>query len=234
MLKPKPVILIACFLVLVASLAFPTAPVLLLSTLLLALLYHRGDIALLKSAWMMLRRMRWFLFSILVIYCWFTPGTPLVHGVLLSGWLPSVEGVSSGLQRVLALVLVIASVNLLLRSLSQMQLLAAIYLLARPLQLIGIKAEVVALRMTLVLETMAEAQDLIATHLPEKGRIPRKASGVGLLAADIFRHVVERASEEKPREVILPPVERPPLAQWLLPVMLWAIFYVSGLLWMHV
>jgi len=234
MLKPKPVILIACFLVQVASLAFPSVPVLLLSTLLLALLYHRSDITFLQSAWMMLHRMRWFLFSILVIYCWFTPGTPLVHGMLFSGWLPSVEGVSSGLQRVLALVLVIASVNLLLRSLSQTQLLAAIYLLVRPLQLIGIKAEVIALRMTLVLETMAAAQDLIATHLPEQGRIPRKARGVGLLAADIFHHVVERASEEKPREVILPPVERPPLAQWLIPVMLWAIFHVSGLLWMHV
>jgi len=231
MLKPQPVILITCFLVFVAALAFPAPPVLLLATLLLALLYCCVGRGHLHSAWVMLRRMRWFLFSILFVYCWFTPGTPLIQWSLLNAWLPTAEGLSSGLQRVMALVLVIASVNLLLRSLSREQLLAAIYFLVRPLQVIGIKAEVVALRMILVFETMSEAQQMMSHHLPEKGRIPRQLDSIGLLAARVFHAVTERARQTKQREVILPAPETPPLIQWCLPMVLWIVLYFSRELW---
>ncbi len=230
MLKPQPVILIACFLVFVVTLAFPSLSILLLSALGLALFYSRFGGAHLHSAWMMLRRMRWFLFSILLVYCWFTPGTPIIQWPAWSAWLPTIEGVSSGLQRVLALILVIVAVNLLLRALSRDQLLSAIYFFARPLQVVGVKAEVVALRTVLVFDAMSEVQAMMAHHLPDKRQIPRQLDSVGLLAARVFHAVTERAIKTPQHEVLLPQTDAPPAIQWCLPVALWAAFYFIGLL----
>ena len=229
-MKFHPVILIVSFLVFVAMLAFPAPAVLLISSLLLLLFYVRGD-GHFRPAIVMLRRMRWFLFSILIIFCWFTPGVPIVSWSALSGWLPTVEGLSSGLLRVMALVLVIASVNLLLRSLSRDELLAAIYFIVQPLRLIGVRAEKVALRMTLVFDAMGEVQTMMSHHLPGKGHVPRRLDGIGQLASNVLSAVIERAGEVRQKEIVLPVLDRPPGMQWFVPVLLWAIFYFSGSLW---
>ncbi|MCF6323850.1 MAG: hypothetical protein L3J89_05925 [Gammaproteobacteria bacterium] len=232
MVKLHPVILIVSFLVFVAMLAFPVPSALFISLLLLVLLYLRDGGAHVHSALVMLRRMRWFLLSILLIFFWLTPGTPVIQWPALSVWLPTNEGLSGGLLRVVALVLVIASVNLLLRSLSRQELLTAIYFLAQPLQLIGVKAELVALRMTLVFDAMGEVQQMVTQYLPEKGHVPRRLDRMGLLASGVLNAVIERAGQAPQEEVIvLPALERPPLLQWCLPILLWGLFYISGLVW---
>jgi energy-coupling factor transporter transmembrane protein EcfT len=231
MVKFHPVILIVSFLVFVAMLAFPDGPALLISSLILLSLYLRDGGAHFRSALVMLRRMRWFLFSILFVFCWFTPGTPVVQWSALSGWLPTVEGLSSGLLRVSALILVIASVNLLLRSLSRDELLAAIYFLASPLTLVGVRAEKVAVRMMLVFDAMAEAQAITASYRPEKGQITRRLDSIGQLASNVFSAVVERAENAQQKSMVLPVLERPQVFQWSLPLLLWGVFYFSGLFW---
>ncbi|MBL1259473.1 MAG: hypothetical protein COB33_002945 [Thiotrichaceae bacterium] len=229
MVKLHPVILMVSFLVFVAMLAFPAPSALFISSLLLALLYLRDGGAHLSSALVMLRRMRWFLLSILLIFCWLTPGTPVIQWPALSGWLPTHEGISSGLLRVMALVLVIGSVNLLLSSLSRQELLTAIYFLARPLQLIGVKAEKVALRMTLVFDAMAEVQQMVTQYLPEKGHVPRRLDSMGLLASSVLNAVIARAGQAPQEEVVvLSALERPPLWQWCLPILLWGLFTSAG------
>jgi len=232
MAKLHPVILIVSFLVFVAMLAFPVPFTLFISSLLLIPFYLRDGGAHVRPALVMLRRMRWFLLSILLLFCWLTPGTPIIQWTALSGWLPTNEGLSSGLLRVVALVLVIASVNLLLRSLSRQALLSAIYFLARPLQLVGVKAEMVALRMTLVFDAMGEVQQMVAQHLPEKDHVPRRLDDIGVLASGVLTAVIERAGQAPQEEVVvLPVLERPPLLQWFLPILLWGFFYISGLVW---
>lgn len=231
MVKIHPVILIVCFLVFVALLAFPEPPTLLFSSLLVVFLYWINGGSYLASALVMLRRMRWFLCSILIVYCWFTPGEPIFQWPEIAAWLPTDEGLLSGAQRVLALVLVIAGVNLLLKQLSRAQLLAAIYLLSKPLQPFGIKAETVALRMVLVIDTVAEAQVLMSSSLPARNETPRKLAFFGVLAARIFGSVIERAENMAPHEISLPVVEKPPLVQWFLPLVLWGGFYINALLW---
>jgi len=72
MVKLHPVILIVSFLVFVAMLAFPTPSALFISALLLILFYLRDGGAHVHPALVMLRRMRWFLLSILLIFCWLT------------------------------------------------------------------------------------------------------------------------------------------------------------------
>ncbi len=231
MVKIHSVILIVCFLVFVALLAFPAPPALLISVLFLIFLYRRDGGEHFSAALMMLRRMRWFLFSILIVYCWFTPGEPLVQSTAVDSWLPTYEGMISGIQRIIALAIVIASVSLLLRSLSRQQLLAAIHFLARPLQIIGVKPETVALRMILVFDAMSEVQAMMSHYLPEKGRAPRQLDRIGGLAADIFRAVVIRAKQAPPHEVALPAIDAPPVIQWSYPLALWGCFYLSGMWW---
>lgn len=231
-MKLHPVILIVSFLVFVAMLAFPAPSALFISALLLILFYLRDGGAHVHPALVMLRRMRWFLLSILLIFCWLTPGTPVIQWPVLSAWLPTNEGLSSGLLRVVALILVIASVNLLLRSLSRQELLTAIYFLARPLQLVGVKAEKVALRMMLVFDAMGEVQQIVTQYIPEKDHVPRHLDRMGLLASGVLSAVIERAGQASQEEVVvLPVLERPPLLQWCLPILLWGFFYISELIW---
>jgi len=230
--KLHPVILVASFLVFVAMLAFPVPSTLFVSSLLLILLYLRDGGAHVRPGLVMLRRMRWFLLSILVVFCWLTPGTPVMQWPALSVWLPTNEGLSSGLLRVVALVLVITSVNLLLQSLSRQELLTAIYFLARPLRLVGVKAELVALRMMLVFDAMGEVQQMVTQYLPEKGHVPRHLDSIGLLASGVWNSVIERAGKvHQETVVVLPMLERAPLWQWCLPILLWGFFYISGLVW---
>ncbi len=232
MVKLHPVILIVNFLVFMAMLAFPAPSALFICSLLLILLYLRDGGAHVRPALVMLRRMRWFLLSILFVFCWLTPGTPIIQWPALSVWLPTNEGISSGLLRVAALVLVIASVSLLLRSLSRQELLTAIFFLARPLQLVGVKAETVALRMMLVFDAMGEVQQIVTQYIPEKGHVPRRLDRMGLLASGVLSAVTERAGQAAQEEiVVLPALERPPLLQWCLPILLWGLFYISGLVW---
>ncbi len=228
-----PAVLITCFLVLVSALAFSTPSTLLLSTLLMIFLYSRDGGAYFHSALVMLRRMRWFLFSILIVYCWFTPGEPLLQWAVLEAWLPTYEGFLSGMQRVIALAIVIASVNLLLCTLSREQLLSAILFLVRPLWIIGVKPEMVALRMVLVFDAMAEAQLIISQHIPEKGKIPRQLDEIGKLSATVFSAVVERAKNTPPHEVALSMMATPPVFQWIYPLMLWGVLSFTGMLWVQ-
>ncbi len=231
MVKIHAAVLIVCFLVFVAVLAFPSPPTLLFSGLLLTLLYGLCGRGHLYPALIMLRRMRWFLFSILIVYSWFTPGESLFQWPALAAWLPTYEGLLSGMQRVFSLAMVIVSVSLLLRSLSRTQLLGAIWLLARPLQIIGIKPEMIALRMVLVMDAMSEVKSLMSHYLPKKGQTPRKLDKVGELAAGLFNAVTARAQQATQRDVVLPYVERPPLIQWLLPLLLWVGFSLIKLWW---
>jgi len=230
MVNIHPAILIACFLVLVSILAFSTPSTLLLATLLMASLYGWNGGAYLRAALVMLRRMRWFLFSILIVYCWFTPGEPLLQWAAPESWLPTYEGLLSGMQRVIALAIVIASVNLLLCSLSREQLLAAIYFLITPLKIVAIKPEKVALRMVLVFDAMAEVQLIMSQYLPEKGKIPRQLNEIGMLSATVFNAVVERGKSTQSHEVSLLAMKRPSVIQWSYPLMLWSVFYLAGML----
>ena len=100
----------------------------------------------------MLRRLRWFFISILIMFSWFTPGDPLSWLQFMGSLAPSTEGILLGLQRIAALVLIVLAVGVLLQSTSRDQLLGAIYWLARPFGVFGLSRELLAVRTTLVLE----------------------------------------------------------------------------------
>ena len=103
-----------------------------------------------KQLLSLLRRTRWILFSLLLIYAYTTPGTALWAplGVLS----PTHEGLLDGLLQLGRLVSVLSGLAILLELLPQTQLISGLYSLAYPLRWLGLSRERIAVRLALTLE----------------------------------------------------------------------------------
>lgn len=98
----------------------------------------------------LLRRTRWILFSLLLIYAYTTPGTALLAqlGVIS----PTREGLLDGMLQLGRLVSVLSGLAILLALLTQTQLISGLYSLAYPLRWLGVSRERIAVRLALTLE----------------------------------------------------------------------------------
>jgi energy-coupling factor transport system permease protein len=98
---------------------------------------------------LLVRRTRWILLSLFVIYAYTSQGTPLwaQFGVFS----PAAEGMAAGFVQLLRLLAVLAGLSVLLSLLSQSQLMAGLYTLARPLVFTGMSRERFAARLALTL-----------------------------------------------------------------------------------
>jgi energy-coupling factor transport system permease protein len=103
-----------------------------------------------KQLLSLLRRTRWILFSLLLIYAYTTPGAALwaVLGVVS----PTREGLLDGLLQLGRLVSVLSGLAILLELLPQTQLISGLYSLAYPLRWLGLSRERIAVRLALTLE----------------------------------------------------------------------------------
>lgn len=216
-----PVICIVSFATLSVFVATAQAANLILSSILLSSLYWIGNTPI-DPALKMLRRMRWFFISILVLYFWFTPGDVLVPG--LPGWLssllPSKNGFQEGIARLVALVVIVVAANLLLRSTTREQLLGAIYWLIAPL--FKLAAERVALRMVLTIEAVEKVQPIISATLKDIQHA-RSLGEIGVTTASIFNKTLAGAGQEALAKIDIPTAGSPPLYQWLYPILLTAV-----------
>ncbi len=98
----------------------------------------------------LLRRTRWILFSLLLIYAYATPGAALWAQL---GFLsPTREGLLDGLLQLGRLVSVLSGLAILLALLPQSQLISGLYTLVYPLRWLGLSRERVAVRLALTLE----------------------------------------------------------------------------------
>lgn len=97
----------------------------------------------------LLRRTRWILLSLLVIYAFLTPGTALWSISYIPN--PTQEGLLDGLMQLSRLVCVLAGLSILLTSLSQARLISGIYVLLYPLRYVGVSRERIAVRLALTL-----------------------------------------------------------------------------------
>ena len=109
----------------------------------------------------LLRRTRWIMLSLLLIYAYSTPGQPLLDA--LGMFSPSREGLSDGVLQLTRLLSALAGLAILLDRLHRQQLIAGLYILLAPLHLIGVSRERVAVRLALTLH-YAEVAMLRETH----------------------------------------------------------------------
>jgi energy-coupling factor transport system permease protein len=98
----------------------------------------------------LLRRTRWILFSLLLIYAYTTPGAALWPQFGVAS--PTHEGLLDGMLQLGRLLSVLAGLAILLELLPQNQLISGLYTLAYPLRWFGMSRERIAVRMALTLE----------------------------------------------------------------------------------
>ncbi len=109
----------------------------------------------------LVRRTRWILISLWVIYAYSTPGQALVHE--LGMFSPSVEGLQEGGMQLIRLMAALAGLAILLGRLHRQQLMVGLYSLFVPLQWLGLSRERMTVRLTLTLQ-YAEAAMLRQTR----------------------------------------------------------------------
>jgi len=97
----------------------------------------------------LLRRTRWIMLSLLLIYAYSTPGQPLSDSFGMFG--PSREGLVDGVLQLTRLLAALAGLAILLDHLHRQQLIAGLYTLFAPLQWIGLSRERLAVRLALTL-----------------------------------------------------------------------------------
>lgn len=97
----------------------------------------------------LLRRTRWIMFSLLLIYGFVTPGEALwAQGGMLS---PTLQGLADGLLQLCRLAFALAGLSIALSVLPQHQLISGLYSLAYPLRHVGLSRERIAVRLALTL-----------------------------------------------------------------------------------
>ena len=114
-----------------------------------------------QKLFQLLRRTRWIMLSLLLIYAYSTPGQPLLDA--LGMYSPSREGLLDGVVQLTRLLAAIAGLAILLDRLQREQLIAGLYTLFAPLQWVGLSRERLAVRLALTLH-YAEAAMLRATE----------------------------------------------------------------------
>lgn len=122
------------------------APLALLSVVLASLLLAGHD----ARALGMVRRARWLLLSLLLIYSFATPGDPILPA--LGTISPSLQGIQGGAMQAWRLILLLLALGLLLRSCPNNSLLSGLFTLLRPFRVAGINADRIAVRLWLTLQ----------------------------------------------------------------------------------
>jgi energy-coupling factor transport system permease protein len=130
----------------------------------------------------LLRRSRWLLLMLVLLFGWMTPGTPLDY---LPG--ATVEGLHLGADHVARLVLALAALALVLNALSPVRLVAGMRTLLTPLAAIGLPRDRLAVRLALTLEEVELARGAAATPVGDVLLLPQISfghadTGLGLLA----------------------------------------------------
>lgn len=214
-----PAVRIACVVAYASGVARGHLPALALAVPLLLVPWLVVGVQHARPGLRILRRLRWLLLSIAVLYGWFTPGAPIAPVPASPTW----EGVAEGVQRASALVLIVMAVQLLLHTTSREELLAAAVWIPRRCGATSATQERLALRMVLTLRACQTAESLIRDALrtePAADEREPASERVGGVAARVWREALKRAHDEPCDELTLPCATAPPGLQWTVPAML--------------
>jgi energy-coupling factor transporter transmembrane protein EcfT len=111
----------------------------------------------------MLRRVRWLLIVLVLVYAFAAPGE------YMQIWRfrvkPTYEGVTLGLTHALNIVSMLAGLSLVLATTSRSKLIGGIYQLFKPLKYLGLNAEKFAVRIWLTLDYAEARQSFTFQHL---------------------------------------------------------------------
>lgn len=110
----------------------------------------------------LISRLRWFFLSILILYAWFTPATHQGEGLF-----SEYPGLLLGIERVLALVIIVSYAGMMLLLSSRDDIITGIYVLLAPLKRVGLEPERLAVRLGLVLAYVPRFEQMQSNYSPQ-------------------------------------------------------------------
>lgn len=146
-MKFHPATLISTWCLLVAAMQFLTIGPLLVSA---CIVLVSALVLSARKLMQLLRRTRWIMLSLLLVYAYTQPGQPLLESFGMFS--PSREGLGDGVLQLTRILSALAGLAILLDRLHRQQLIAGLYTLLAPLGLIGVSRERVAVRLALTLQ----------------------------------------------------------------------------------
>lgn len=211
-----PVIRIVSFLLLVAGLA-ATRPLLFIVAVPLFLglfKYH----CTFREILPLLRRLRWLFLSLLILNLWFS--SPELN------WLPSVQGIIAALEHIVALVVLVLAAHLLLRTTPTVDIVAALTWCLSPLRYVGVSTEKIAVRLSLVLDTVREVQAL-SLQVPKRAAHQNRIQYISESVSQLFITVSQHAETTALRCLEIPELVPVPWQQWVYPLFLSLLIMLS-------
>lgn len=225
-----PVIRVLCFLCLIASLARADFPFILLADgiFLLFAFLSPGDIF--AFSWRLIRRMRWFWLSIILLYSLMTPGGG--QSLFVGHIELSLGGFWLGFERCMALLTVLLYFALLIHTTSTQQLQGAIYSLLSPLRRLGFAADRLSIRIALTMQMIHTLQlqwsagTIAQTAMHSWRDIPVRFE-------NLMHEVFKNAESELIETELSLDASMPGFKQWLLLLGLVLLIVTTRILSMH-
>jgi len=231
-----PVIRILCFLIFSGFVAFGNLSTLLFASLIFAVALAKPELVNFSAYLQQLRRLKWFFFSILLLYVWFTPGNAILPNFPVLS--PSSEGIQLGSERVIALMYIVFALHILIKTIASDRLIEAILWCLQPLKWLGLPHQSLAIRISLTLKILDQVQVFCSRPSPEADRqhppigffqrMLQKIDGVAERVTEIFANVIQSA-ENMPTQAVAIDMggSLPPISQWLYPmILLFAFVYL--------
>jgi len=224
-----PVIRILCFLVYCGFVAFGNFSTLLFASALFGVFLLNAQVINFSSYLQHLKRLKWFLLSILLVYFWFTPGQAVFSS--LPTLSPSYEGLKLGAERVIALIYIVFALHVLIKTIATDSIIDAILWLLEPLRWIGLPHKMLAVRISLTLQVLDQVQVICAQPSDQENRndlsngfivqVLKKVDAVAERVTNIFVAVIQSA-ELMPAQTVAINTNSPlpPVFQWLYPMIL--------------
>ncbi len=180
-----------------------------------------------QDVWRMCWRMKWLWFSLLVLYGWFIPGSPVIFSDTIPLVLiPSSEGLVIGILRALVLLNIVTAVVLIIKSTSKEALIVSIMWLITPFKLFKIDTGVFAARLVLTMERVTEKESEIKKSLQAKQKTGSFVQRGIDTVAGLLIDVEQQARKTPDISVSLPYIKMPAPTQWLIPIVLFVILYL--------
>lgn len=172
-------------------------------------------------------RMKWLWLSLLILYGWFIPGSPVFFSELIPlALIPSGEGLTTGLLRALVLLNIITAVVLIIKTSSKQGLIVSIMWLMTPFKLFKIDTGVFAARLVLTMESVTDTEAEIRQSMKKKNSSSSYLQRGIETVADLLLSVEQQAKETSAILVALPQMDMPELSQWLMPLGLFIVLYM--------
>ena len=180
-----------------------------------------------QHIWQLCWRMKWLWISLLVLYGWFVPGSPMfITDLIPLALIPSQDGLTTGLLRALVLLNIISAVVLIMKSTSQEALIVSIMWLIYPFKMLKVDTGLFAARLVLTMDRVTDTEAEIRQSLKENEKTtPIVQRGIDAVASLLLR-VEQHATTHSSVGVSLPRIETPSVIQWLIPLVLFVVLYL--------